>query len=88
MSFLSDALDDIRRSHLGGHSAWKHAAPVVDESYAAKNASVLFLVRDPYSWIAAHFRTPYHARAPMPETLVAFWSSRGLRCSAKISRPS
>jgi len=69
---FSDAIDDIRRSHLGGHSAWKHAAPVVDESYAAKSASVLFLVRDPYSWIAAHYRTPYHARAPMPDTLAAF----------------
>lgn len=69
---FSDAIDDIRRSHLGGHSAWKHAAPVVDESYAAKGASVLFLVRDPYSWIAAHYRTPYHARAPLPDTLAGF----------------
>lgn len=67
-----DALDDIRRSRLGGHSAWKHAAPIIDESYAAKKASVLFLVRDPYSWIAALFRNPYHARAPLPETLEAF----------------
>ncbi len=69
---FNDALDDIRRNRLGGHSAWKHAAPIIDESYAAKKASVLFLVRDPYSWIAALFRNPYHARAPMPETLEAF----------------
>ena len=69
---FSDALDDIRRSRLGGHSGWKHAAPVVDESYAAKAASVLFLVRDPYSWIAALYRNPYHARAPLPDTLEAF----------------
>jgi len=72
LELFSDALDDIRRSHLGGHSAWKHAAPVVDESYAAKKASVLFLVRDPYSWIAALYRNPYHARAPLPDTLAAF----------------
>ncbi|MBL1437272.1 MAG: hypothetical protein COB08_013865 [Rhodobacteraceae bacterium] len=69
---FSDALDDIRRSRLGGHSAWKHAAPIVDESYAAKKASVLFLVRDPYSWIAALYRNPYHARAPLPDSLEAF----------------
>ncbi len=69
---FADALDDMRRSRLGGHSAWKHAAPVVDESYAAKQASVLFLVRDPYSWIASFFRNPYHARAPMPPTLAGF----------------
>ncbi len=69
---FNDALDDIRRSRLKGHSAWKHAAPVVDESYAAKKASVLFLVRDPYSWIAALYRNPYHARAPLPDTLADF----------------
>ena len=67
-----DALADIRRSRLGAHSAWKHAAPQIDESYAAKKASVLFLVRDPYSWIAALFRHPYHRRAPLPETLAEF----------------
>lgn len=67
-----DALDDIRRSRLKGLSAWKHAAPVVDDSYAAKAASVLFLVRDPYSWIAALYRNPYHMRAPKPDSLEAF----------------
>lgn len=72
LELFTDALDDIRRSHMGGHSAWKHAAPVVDESYAEGRASVLFLVRDPYSWIAALYRNPYHARAPLPETLAAF----------------
>ena len=74
---FNDALEDIRCSRLGGISAWKHAAPLVDESYAAKEASVLFLVRDPYSWIAAFFRNPYHARAPLPATLTAFWNNLG-----------
>lgn len=69
---FNDTLDDIRRSRLGGLSAWKHAAPIIDESYAAKNASVLFLLRDPYSWIAALYRNPYHARAPLPDTLEGF----------------
>ncbi len=69
---FTDALDDIRRSRLAGLSAWKHAAPVVDESYAEKKTSVLFLVRDPYSWIASFFRNPYHARAPLPPTLAGF----------------
>ncbi len=71
-SLFMDALEDIRCSKLPAHSAWKHAAPIVDESYASKNASVLFLVRDPYSWIVALYRNPYHSRAPLPETLAAF----------------
>ncbi len=69
---FNDALDDVRRSRMGAHSAWKHAAPQVDDSYAAKGASVLFMVRDPYSWIAALYRNPYHARAPRPDTLAQF----------------
>ena len=69
---FNDALEDVRCSRLGGISAWKHAAPLVDGSYAAKEVSALFLVRDPYSWIAAFFRNPYHTRAPLPDTLAAF----------------
>lgn len=72
LALFRDALEDIRRSRLAGLSAWKHAAPVVDGSYFEKAASVLFLVRDPYSWIAALYRHPYHMRARKPESLVAF----------------
>lgn len=68
----NDALQDIRRERLAGLSAWKHAAPVIDGSYLEKAASVLFLVRDPYSWIAALYRHPYHKRTPKQKSLEAF----------------
>lgn len=67
-----DALIDARYAGLPAAYAWKHAAPMVDESYAAHGAHVLFSVRDPYSWIASFFRNPHHARAPLPHMLEAF----------------
>lgn len=62
-----DAIEDIRRRNYGGVSAWKHAAPIIDGSYAAQKRAVLFLVRDPYSWMVSFHRKPYHARAPVPQ---------------------
>ncbi|MCF6271891.1 MAG: hypothetical protein L3J37_01685 [Rhodobacteraceae bacterium] len=67
-----DALLDESRSRNRGLSAWKHAAPVLDDSYAEKSASVLFLVRDPYSWAVSMYRQPYHKRAPKAESLLEF----------------
>jgi len=69
---FKDALLDERQNRLEAISAWKHAAPVIDGSYAAKRASVLFMVRDPYSWIAALYRNPYHIRTHKPDTIEAF----------------
>jgi len=67
-----DALEDERRRRFGAISAWKHAAPVVDASYAEKNVSVLFLVRDPYSWILSLTKRPYHSRAPKLDSVSEF----------------
>ncbi len=67
-----DAIEDIRRRNDGGVGTWKHAAPVIDGSYAAQNRAVLFLVRDPYSWMVSFFRKPYHARPPTPPQMEAF----------------
>jgi len=69
LELFRDALEDIRRSRFGAISDWKHAAPQIDDSYAAKSASVLFLVRDPYSWMVSFYRNPYHSRAPKPDTI-------------------
>lgn len=70
---------DIRVTSGKAVHAWKHSAPPIDGSYAATNASVLFLVRDPYSWIASFFRNPYDVRGGHPDTLAAFlkrpWST-------------
>ena len=67
-----NALDDLRGSRLEGVSAWKHAAPTIDESYHENLVSVLFMVRDPYSWIGSLFRHPYHIRGPRLDTLEGF----------------
>ncbi len=67
-----DAILDVRRKRQAGVSAWKHAAPVVDDSYAAHGCSVLFLVRDPYSWIKSLTRRPYHIRAPRLDSVEDF----------------
>lgn len=63
---------DIRVTSGKAVHAWKHSAPPIDGSYAEANASVLFLVRDPYSWIASFFRNPYDVRGGHPDTLAAF----------------
>ncbi len=67
-----DALYDLQDGRQGGVSAWKHAAPVIDSSYAEMGVSVLFLVRDPYSWIASLYRKSYHGRAPKFDRLEDF----------------
>jgi len=69
---FKDALLDARKSRLPALGAWKHAAPMVDDSYAANGASVLFMVRDPYSWITALYRNPYHIHTRKPDTIEAF----------------
>ena len=69
---FKDAMEDIRRWNDGGVSAWKHAAPIIDGSYAKKKTPVIFIVRDPYSWIVSFYRKPYHARSGPFPTLEAF----------------
>ena len=69
---FQDTLIDARLRRLKAISAWKHTAPVVDESFAEHGASVLFMVRDPYSWATSFFRHPYHARAHTPDRLEDF----------------
>ena len=68
LELYRDALEDERRRRLEAVNAWKHAAPVMDDSYAAWDASTLFLVRDPYSWIVSFTNRPYHTRAPKLES--------------------
>lgn len=81
---FKDALLDARQSRLPALSAWKHAAPQIDYSYAEKAVSVLFIVRDPYSWIAALYRNPYHIRTQKPDTIEAFLQDPWL-CMARDS---
>jgi len=72
LKLFMDALEDIKHAQTGGMSDWKHAAPRIDDSYKALEASVIFLVRNPYSWIWSLAEHPYHARAPWVGDLGVF----------------
>ncbi len=58
-----DAVMDERRNLAGGIGAWKHAAPQFDDSFERARAHIVFMVRDPYSWMVSFARRPYHIRA-------------------------
>lgn len=51
---------------------WKHCATMFDDVSAFEDSMVLFLVRNPYSWLQALHRRPYHARDPVPDRLKDF----------------
>jgi len=67
-----DALNGERFSRLGAVSDWKHAAPRIDDSYQQVGASVIFLVRNPYSWIWSFSQRRYHSRTPWHPDFRAF----------------
>lgn len=52
--------------------AWKHTAPTYDSVYAAERIAVLFTVRNPYSWVLALHRNPYHMMGELPAKLGDF----------------
>lgn len=62
LELFRDAIEDERWRRNGGMSDWKHAAPRIDNSYAILDASVIFLVRNPYSWIWSLAQRGYHSR--------------------------
>lgn len=51
---------------------WKHCATIFDDVSVFAGTLVLFLVRNPYSWLQALHRRPYHARQPVPDRLEDF----------------
>lgn len=55
-----DALRDNLRHRTDPLLTWKHAAPEWHQSYADERASVIFMVRNPYSWVLSMVRRPYH----------------------------
>jgi len=52
--------------------AWKHSAPKFDQAYAEQQVSVLFTVRNPYSWALSLYRNPYHIMGELPDTIGTF----------------
>ena len=67
-----EAIKDIRAQAMGPLGAWKHAAPDYDRTYKALNVSVLFLARNPYSWIQSLNRRPYHCMGRRQQNLEEF----------------
>lgn len=55
-----EAIRDLRQDYLGPLGAWKHAAPRYDPAFAREGLAVIFLIRNPYSWLLALHRRPYH----------------------------
>ena len=69
-----EAIKDVRTETLGPIGTWKHAAPVYDSAYRAARVSVLFVIRNPYSWIASLYRRPYHNMGRQADSLPEFVS--------------
>lgn len=64
-----DALRDNLRHRTDPLVTWKHAAPEWHQSYADERASVIFMVRNPYSWVLSMVRRPYHIAGRRPAGL-------------------
>ncbi len=64
-----DALRDNLRHRTDPLVAWKHAAPEWHESFADERANVIFMVRNPYSWVLSMVRRPYHIAGRRPAGL-------------------
>lgn len=67
-----DALRDNEWHRSDPLLAWKHAAPAWHDSFAEQRASVIFMVRSPYSWALSMARRPYHIAGRRPESLEEF----------------
>lgn len=67
-----DALRDNQRHQTDPLLTWKHAAPLWHQSFADQPVSVIFMVRNPYSWALSMARRPYHIAGRRPEDLEAF----------------
>jgi len=67
-----EAIKFDNQSRVGGVAAWKHAAPYFDTSFAKAETSVIFILRNPYSWLISLYKHPHHAQGISCETLEQF----------------
>lgn len=67
-----EAIKDIRAEAMGPLGAWKHAAPTYHSAYKSLDVGVLFLARNPYSWIQSLNRRPYHCMGRRQQDLEEF----------------
>ena len=67
-----DALRDNERHVTDPVLTWKHAAPVWHDAFRREKVNVIFLVRNPYSWVLSMARRPYHMVGRRPVDLAEF----------------
>jgi len=51
---------------------WKHAAPPLELLTEANDIYIVFLVKNPYSWLLSLARRPYHSLQNRPSTFAEF----------------
>lgn len=66
------ALRDEHIAQTGPDDPWKHALPRLSPGMIAAGVRTLIMLRDPYSWLLALARRPYHIKGPNADTLEAF----------------
>ncbi|GLQ34813.1 hypothetical protein GCM10007939_10960 [Amylibacter marinus] len=69
-----DALRDNVAHETNPIAAWKHASPRWSADFADQRVSVLFALRNPYSWALSMARKPYHMKAERTGDFGAFIS--------------
>jgi len=67
-----EAFSFENRNRVGGVAAWTHAAPYFDQSYAKAGANVVFVTKNPYSWMVSLYKHPHHAKGISCEVLEQF----------------
>ncbi len=86
------ALRDEHSAQTGRDDPWKHALPRLTPGMIAAGVRTVIMLRDPYSWLLALARRPYHIKGPNADTLEAFaarpWmTERRERLPAVLSSP-
>jgi len=51
---------------------WKHSAPPLDLLFEAEDVCIVFLVKNPYSWLLSLAQRPYHSFLSKPTTFSEF----------------
>lgn len=67
-----DALRDDGRQDYDQIFAWKHAAPDWSMGYLKQQIDVIFMVRNPYSWVLSTACKPYHIKGPRTSDFAKF----------------
>lgn len=66
------ALRDEHSAQIGRDDPWKHALPRLTPGMISAGVRTVIMLRDPYSWLLALARRPYHIKGPNAESLEAF----------------